>query len=378
MNKDFKSVADARLSGIKVDAGLKYRILSDINHREEPRVKKKLSLSAAIALAIMLVTAAAFALTDGFGLFDLMGTHLDPEFSTVQPEAHDLLKKDLATAEFDHVTVTVKEAVYDGRYLRIAHATRDKAATAPFDKKTAEDIWNGAFTFEAADKDGVRWSSMDWAIVNGHNLNPLGGAGVVTGPGNGETIAWIQYDMSEIDPGNTLEVNLPIRGIKSLEAKELAFTMDISTLPGVYRVKEVPEKDFGDYSLKVTNFQISPIRVYLNYDLTFKPGLPMEQVEKIMYSWSFGSDKLTFGDAKGESLLKMAEFGGWGYYQDERRNTEFKLEEGKGYGSDVIIDPTKPVAGQVIAEYLTLEKYPETFVLSNGTDAIEIPNVKAE
>lgn len=378
MKKNFKLVADSRLSGLEMSAGLKYRILSDIKKTEEPQVKKKLSLSAAIALALILATTAAFALTDGFGLFSLMASYLSPEHAVVQPDAFKLLQKDLAKADFEHVEVTVKEAVYDGRYLRIAYATRDKAADAPFDKKTAEDVWNGNFDFAAANQDGVNWSSLDWAIANGHDLNPLGSAGVVAGPGNGETITWMQYDMSEItDVGDSLEVLLPIRGKKSIENKELAFTLDVKNLPGVYKIKEVPEKDFGDYSLKVTNLQISPIRVYLNYDLTFKPGVPMEKVEKIMHSWAFG-EKNNFWDTKGEIHLKPADMGGWGYDMGEHKNTEFKLEEGKEYGSDVILDPAKPVLGHVIAEYLTLEKYPDTFVLSNGTDQVEIPNQKAE
>ncbi len=95
----------------------------------------------------------------------------------VQKEAYDLLQKDLAKVEFEHVEVTVKEAVYDGRYLRIAHATRDKSATKPFDKKTEEDVWNGNFEFRAATMDEVSWASMDYAFVNGHNLNPWGAPG---------------------------------------------------------------------------------------------------------------------------------------------------------------------------------------------------------
>ncbi len=67
---------------------------------------------------------------------------------------------------------------------------------------------------------------------------------------------------------------MPIRGKRSIENKELSFTMDVKNLPGVYKVKEIPEKDFGDYSLKVTNLQISPIRVYLNFDLIFQARRP--------------------------------------------------------------------------------------------------------
>jgi hypothetical protein len=377
MNKDFKSVANSRLSGVKVSAGLKYRILSDIKQMEEPQVKKKLSLSAAIALALILITAAAFALTDGFGLFELMASYLDPEYAVVQPDAFKLLQKDLAKSDFEHVEVTVKEAVYDGRYLRVVHSTRDKSATEPFDKETAEKIDNGEFDFVAANLDKVWWLSLDWAIVNGHNVNPLGAAGVVAGPGNGETIAWIQYDMSEIEVGDTLEVILPIRGRQSIENKELSFTMDVKDLPGVYHLKEVAEKDFGIYSLKITNFQLSPIRVYLSYDLTFKPGVPMEEIEKIIDTWAWGK-KRSLGNDKGDIQLKMADWSGWGYDIGEHKNTDFKLEEGAEYGTDVILDPTKPVVGHVFHEYLTLEEYPDTFVLSNGTDKIEIPNVKAE
>lgn len=381
MKKDFKSVADSRLSGVHVSAGLKHRILNNIQQTEELKVKKKTSLSAAIVLAIVLIATAAFALTKGFGLFDLMASYMTPEHAVVQPDAFTLLKKDLAKADFEHVEVTVKEAVYDGRYLRVVHSVRDKSATEPFDEKTAEQIDNGNFVFKAADMDQVWWCSLDWAIANGQDLNPLGSAGVTAGPGNGETIAWIQYDMSEIKVGDTLEVILPIRGRQSIENKELSFTMDVKELPGVYRVKEVAEKDFGNYSLKVTNLQISPIRVYLDFDLTFDPGVPMEDIEKVVYSWTMqegeGQDQY-LGSESGDIKLKVADFDGWGYDMGEHENTEFQMEEGAEYGKDVILDPNKPVVCHVFREFLTLEKYPGTFVLSNGTDKIEIPNVKAE
>ncbi len=53
---NFKEIADACLSGLRMSAGLKYRISGEISKMEEPQVKKKLSLSAAIALALVLVT----------------------------------------------------------------------------------------------------------------------------------------------------------------------------------------------------------------------------------------------------------------------------------------------------------------------------------
>ncbi len=46
----------------------------------------------------------------------------------------------------------------------------------------------------------------------------------------------------------------------------------------------------------------------------------MEKIDKIMDTWAFDKDE-TLGDEKGENSLQRADWGGWGYTQDDRKNT---------------------------------------------------------
>ncbi len=359
MKNKLKEELNARLSGLTMSEALKRRVLDQIRKEEEPVMKRKISLSAIIAIALVAVAAAAFALTDGFGLFNLMGQGKREEFAVVQKEAYDLLQKNLASASFDHVDVTVTEAVYDGKYLRIAYSTRERDAKGPFDDAT---VYNGGFRFEAAEKDGVWWSSLDWAIVNGKNVNPLGEAGVNAGKQNGETIAWIQYDLSELDAGDELTVDLPIRGKQSIDSKELSFTMSVKDLPGVRHIQAIPDVRFSDYSLHLAEMLISPIRVYARVEMTADAGVTAERCDEIMWKWAMDCV------LKGEEDEKPFTSSGGGssrYLENAEYASDFRIK---------IIDEAKPTRFMVEFEFLTRENYPDTFILSNGVDSLRIPN----
>jgi len=360
MKKTFESIVNARLSGFSPDAALRQKIEEQIT-LEGKTVKKRTSLALVFALALVLLTAAAFALTDGFGLFDLMGRHKDEGHADVQKEAFDLVNRDVARASFGHVDVVVTEAVYDGKYLRVVHSTRERDATAPFDGQA---IWNGNFRFPAAEEDGVSWNSLDWAIVNGQDVNPLGEAGADAGGRNGETLAWIQYDLSELEPADTLKVQLPIRGRKSIENDELSFEIPATNLPGVVRLQPPAEVRFEDYSLKVTEFMLSPIRVYLTAEMTVDAGVPFERCDRILWGWMNGA----LADEKGENALKQsASGGGAGFYIE---NTQY--DEKTFY--ERITDPAKPVRMGVNLEFMTAESYPDAFRFSWDGDALTIRN----
>lgn len=363
MATKFRDALDNRLKDIVMDDALRARILGAAQMKGEPPVKKRLSLALAVALALVLLTAVAFALTRGFGLFDLMGQHKTEEFTVVQPEAYELLKTDLAQARFGDIQVRVTEAVYDGRYLRVVHSTRDLNENAAFDGET---IWNGGFRFEAAEKEGLWWNSLDWAVVNGQTVMPLGEAGSSAGSEPGETLAWIQYDLSGLGKSETLEVNLPIRGNKSIDQKELFFTLDARSLPGVYSLAPAPEARFLDYTAKVTEVLVSPIRVYLTLELTADAGVSPERVKEILGRWSvaaFLTDR--------EGKLNLRDSGGSSRFLE---NANYMPDTDFDVGID---DPAKPVTMQVYYEFMTADSYPDTFVLSNGTDLVQIPNKKA-
>ena len=359
MKNKLKEELNARLSGLTMSEALKQRVMDQIRKEEEPVMKRKISLSAIIAIALLAVTAVAFALTDGFGLFDLMGQGKREEFAVVQKEAYDLVQKNLASVSFDHVDVTVTEAVYDGKYLRIVHSTKERDAQAPFDD---EKVYGGGFSFEAAEKDGVWWSSLDFAIVNGRGVNPLGEAGVHAGKQNGETHAWIQYDLSEMEVGDDLTVVLPIRGKQSIDNKELSFTMSVKDLPGVRHIQAIPDARFNDYSLHLAEMLISPIRVYARVEMTADAGVTAERCDEIMWKWAMD------GVLKGEGSEKPFTSSGGGsssYLENAEYAGDFKIK---------IINEAKPTRFMVEFEFLTRESYPDTFILTNVEDSLRIPN----
>lgn len=358
MKNRLKEELNARLSGLAMSEALKRRVMDQVRKEEEPVMKQKISLSAVIAIALLAVTAVAFALTDGFGLFDLMGQGKREEFSVVQKEAYGLLQKDVASASFDHVDVTVTEAVYDGKYLRIAYSTRERDAKGPFDDTT---VYNGGFRFESAEKDGVWWSSLDWAIVNGKNVNPLGEAGVNAGKQNGETIAWIQYDLSEMDVEDELTVDLPIRGRKSIDNKELSFTMSVKDLPGVRRISPILDVHFSDYSLHLAEMLISPIRVYARVEMTADAGVTAERCDEIMWKWAM--DGVLKGEGDERPFISTGNSSA--YLENTEYSGDFKIR---------ILDETKPTRFMIEFEFLTRESYPDIFILTNGVDTLLIPN----
>lgn len=360
MANELKKALDDRLTGVVMDDRLRGRILLAVQRKGDPPMKRRLSFSLAVVLSLVLLTAAAFALTQGFGLFDLMGKDKHEEFAVVQPEAYDLVYQNVVGKRFGDIEVTVKEAVYDGKYLRVVHATRDMTAKERFDE---EAVWNGEFRFEAAEKEHIWWSSMDWAVVNGQDVMPHGEAGVIAGPNPGETLAWIQYDLSELGPLEKLEVKLPIRGRRSIEQGELSFILEVKDLPGVRALKLAPEVRFPDYTAKVTQVLLSPIRIYLTMELEADAGVSPERIKEIFGGWQVVG---TLVDEAG--TLSLRDSSGSARFLE---NANYMLETDFDVG---IEDPSKPVRMQVDYEFMTAEKYPDVFILTNGTDRVPIPN----
>lgn len=364
MNKNFRQAVDARLSGMMMQRELKARVLSAIEKEGETAMKKKIPAAAFIVLALLLAAlATAMALTNGFGLFDLMGKDKKDAFSVVQPDAYTLLKKDLASYSFEHVDVAIKEAVYDGRYLRVVYSTRDRSATEPFHVDLNYADQAERFSFDAASADHINWSMVDWCLINREHADPIE-CGTYVGEGNGEIVVWEQFDLSELTLGDTFTVELPLCNTKDTP-KELSFTMSAVNLPGVYHVQPPEEIRIGDYAVKVSEFLISPIRVYLDLQLTVDAGVPIEQCEKILNQWMMDGN---LSDESGNNKLTCS---GSSEYEE---NTIWSEKD----SAEHIVDDTKPVKIIIQLEFLTSSVYPDTFLLSDGEDSILIPNIAAK
>ena len=89
--------------------------------KEERPVKMKKFMAIALAAVLMLTATAAVA--EELGLFDFLARKMG---QTVLPGAYDLTASDVAHGETDHVTYTIKQAVYDGQSVSLLVEMRAK------------------------------------------------------------------------------------------------------------------------------------------------------------------------------------------------------------------------------------------------------------
>lgn len=360
----FAQVADTRLAALCMTEDIKRQVrLRMKENRGSRRGAGRMSLRLVLALALLLMTATAFALTDGFGIFKMMG-QVNPDYAKVQESAEGMVQKDLAFYSFPHVDVAVGEAVYDGKYLRVAYSVHERDALEHF---TQEQIDTWPFNFEAAERDGVWWDTLDYCDINGEHFYPLGSTGTVPGPRPGEIISWVQFDLTEARLPDPFRVRLPFRFKDS--PKELDFTMDKGGLKDVYKLKLPADQRAGNHLIRVTEALFTPIRVYLSIDLIFDAGVTMEEVADTTWTW-MGEAKLT--DAEGKNPLTKADWAA-GF-----TGNHAWAQNDQGEWEDQIVDPTKPVTSIVINEFVPLETYPDALRFGVKDDSILIPHVKAE
>ncbi len=364
MRNKIKHSLDKRLQGLQMSDSLRHIILTRAASTGPRRQRSsKISLRLALVLILLAATLTVFAITRGFGLFDLMGTVM-PHFSVVRPEAEELLRHDLAFYSFEHVDVAIREAAYDGRYLRVAYSVTDRAATRPLDKP-GESLTSGRpdiYQFDAALQDGIWWSTLDWAEVGGEDVNPKGMSFSVAGPNNGEAVTWVQFDVQDIDLPDPFTVRLPIRGSGTPE--ELIFTMDKSGMNHVFYLKPPPDKRIGSYVARVREVMVSPIRVYITLHLIVDPGLSPDEVWKITNPW--GSLETVLSDADGSNPREFTDTGIGPI--DNMASFMRKKEDGNLEFEDRITDPEKPVTMLVVPEFSPPDQYPEAFRLGFDED----------
>ncbi len=109
-----QSVQDVHLS----DAAR--RRIRQATKEERPVTSKKF---VAIVLAVMLALTASVGIAAELGMFDFLARKMG---QTVLPGAYDLVKNDIAHGETDHVTYTIKQALYDGQSVSLLVEMRAK------------------------------------------------------------------------------------------------------------------------------------------------------------------------------------------------------------------------------------------------------------
>lgn len=389
--KSFISLVDDRLSSVKVSPSLRSRLLENAQKGENKQMKKRSTFVLALAAVLVLATLTAFALTRGFGMFDILSGGVNPDMTAMKPGGEKIVKTDLATHSFKHCDVSISEALYDGRYLRITYTVRDRSIQTPlYYKPTNVEMINGFIrdlpedlpdappkkpeyakaqkTFlEHVEQDGIWWSTTDWCTVNGQDINPLGPTAVSTTENPGETMTYVQFDMREAEPAETYKVLVPIAGRDTPE--DMAFTIPGKNIEGIRRIALPEPQRAGKYEIRVDDLTISPIAVYVQATLTIDAGVDVNECLRIANTWLVDA-KLT--DEKGQTSLTWYDGSG-----GLSKNYLFDVKEKSGQqeGVDTIVDPTQPVEAVVNAEYLPLDPYPDVFRFGiSDTESILIPN----
>lgn len=371
MKKSFKHIADNKLRSLLMDERLKQAVRHKALTKTAavPAAPRRLTRRAVLALILLsMLTLTAFALTDGFGLFKLMDRVM-PGRGEVRGVAYNITRTDLSFYAFEHVDVAVREAVYDGRMMRVAYSVTDRAATEPL-AEPGSDVMEGRpgiLRFPAAELDNIAYATLDWVEIDGEHYSASGASTGVAGPENGQVITWVQFDLSGVELQDVFTVHLPLRGNDTPRA--LDFQLSKSDLQGVYALRLPREHRANNYVIRVQDAFVSPIRTYLTTRLVADAGVSIDECTEILNTWV---SRAAFSGENGEDPKYWVDFGS-GFISNVVSEPS---ENNPDIWVDRIIDPSRPVTMVIYHQFMPHDPYPEVF--RYGPDAVNsilIPNI---
>lgn len=348
--------------------------LENIVQEDTMQVKRPLRVLAITLALVICLAGTALAVGSGLNLFNFFEDIGSPS-PTVQPEAYTLTAHDVASHSFEHTDVAVREAAWDGRVLRILYSVRDRTVDRVF---TDDDIWTGNYDLPGARQDGI---TADWGCgylyVNGVSLCLTGWMASRAGSEPGEVLVALESDLVEriasekadITLGDTFEVWLPIIGMggKDETPEDLHFTVQNTDLVGVRHIA-LPEKTVlaDGTEIAITNFMITPIRIYIQATVTLPAGLTDEEIDS--YVWGISKESTQFG----QEIVD----GGRGVTNAPKQEFVNK-EDGTVYTAYHLPEGERAVLRY---EYVlsTSDSYPEVFKLTIDGTEISVPNVDAK
>ena len=348
--------------------------LENIVQEDTMQVKRPLRVLAITLALVICLAGTALAVGSGLNLFNFFEDIGSPS-PTVQPEAYTLTAHDVASHSFEHTDVAVREAAWDGRVLRILYSVRDRTVDRVF---TDDDIWTGNYDLPGARQDGITadWG-CDYLYVNGVSLCLTGWMASRAGSEPGEVLVALESDLVEriasekadITLGDTFEVWLPIIGMggKDETPADLHFTVKNTDLAGVRHIA-LPEKTVlaDGTEIAITNFMITPIRIYIQATVTLPAGLTDEEIDS--YVWGISKESTQFG----QEIVD----GGRGVTNAPKQEFVNK-EDGTVYTAYHLPEGERAVLRY---EYVlsTSDSYPEVFRLTIDGTEISVPNVDAK
>ena len=235
------------------------RIRQDIVNRKRlfPALHRRTRLAVLVLLVLLLfaLTAAAIAAAFGYHIF-AFPFPTDHPYSYVQDGAYDLTRHTLARAHYGHVDVEVREAIYDGKELRVVYSIRDRNTTSPLSEADKYHSLN------AATLDGIL-SCCDWIEIGDQNAF-LSDVAEEPGEMPGEMLYSLQVLLTEQDiiPEGVFTVGLPLlknaQGC-SVAPPELTFTLNAEDAKKWVRTAAPAELTVGNIHIALTEAEFSPL-----------------------------------------------------------------------------------------------------------------------
>lgn len=113
---EFAAYLHQSMDAVDLTPQMKRAALDRIAGKEQPVVKRKMSVALVLALILCLLMAVAVAAAHRAGLLDFLGRYHN---SYVPEDAQTYIQTDVATMENELVTATVREMYYDGKVARM-------------------------------------------------------------------------------------------------------------------------------------------------------------------------------------------------------------------------------------------------------------------
>lgn len=229
--------------------------------------KPAVMIAAALLLALLAATCAAFMLSGG--VLSFMSEALDavPVPEVTSEAARALVRRELAVVRYAACELRVTEAAFDGHQLRVVYSTRDTR------RQIGEiDVANGYL--EAEDLSGL--STCDFIVVNGQDVY-FGDVAYMAGEKEGELLHYLAVNLPKgFDAGEALRVELPVgkaRGYgQPREQENVSFSLAVDT-SGARSAREA-QAVWGDLSVSLTRLELSPMHGLLEVSLS--PAQPGE------------------------------------------------------------------------------------------------------
>lgn len=123
-HEEFATLLHQGMEPVQLSPQLRRATLDRVAGKEQPVMKKKLSVALVVTLALCLLMAAAVAAAHRAGLLDFVSRYAN---TYVPEDAQTYVQTDVATLENELITATVRELYYDGKVARMVVDVTPKA-----------------------------------------------------------------------------------------------------------------------------------------------------------------------------------------------------------------------------------------------------------